>query len=363
MPPLMLHEFLVANREEILLRSREKLSGRLVPTPTQAELSHGLPLFVDQLIAILRAAKGDRTAAHRGVSATAGLHGGDLLRLGLTVGQVVHDYGSICQSVTELAGERDVPISADDFQTFNRCLDDAIAQAVTEYQHQRDRAVGGSGVEHLGYLAHEMRNLLGSAMLSFDSLTKGNVGVNGSTGALLGRSLRGMRVLIDRSLAEVRLEVGTYKPERVTIASIIEEMEVVATIEAKNRKIQLSVEAGPYDMAVMGDHQILASVVANLVQNAFKFTRPEGHITIRSHAAGDRVLIDVQDQCGGLPPGKAEDLFRPFEQRGHDHTGMGLGLSISMKGVRASGGDIHIHDLPGSGCVFTVDLPRAPPAS
>src|ERR1700733_7713546 len=124
MPLLMLHEFLVANREEILRRSREKLSGRLVPTPTQAELSHGLPLFVDQLIAILRAAKGDRTEGHRGVSASAGLHGGDLLRLGLTVGQVVHDYGSICQSVTELATERGVPISADDFQTFNRCLDD-----------------------------------------------------------------------------------------------------------------------------------------------------------------------------------------------------------------------------------------------
>jgi signal transduction histidine kinase len=359
----MLHDFLITNNEEILRRSRAKLSGRLVPTPTQVELSHGLPLFVDQLIAILRAEKGDRAAGHEGVSASAGLHGGELLRLGLTVGQVVHDYGSICQSVTELADERNVAISADEFQTFNRCLDDAIAQAVTEYVHERDRMVGGPGVEHLGFLAHEMRNLLAGAMLSFDALLKGNVGIRGSTGALLGRSLRGMRVLIDRSLAEVRLEAGSFKPEAVRISGIIEEIEVVASIDAKNRHIQLSVDAGLYDVAVIGDRQILASVVANLVQNAFKVTRPGGHVTISSHTKGDRVLIDVQDQCGGLPPGKKEDLFRPFEQRGSDLTGMGLGLSISMKGVRASGGEIHVRDLPGSGCVFTVDLPRASPPS
>jgi len=358
----MLHDFLNTNRDEILRRSRVKLSGRLAPTPTEAELSQGLPLFVDQLVAILRAEKTDRTAGYRGISTSAGLHGGELLRIGLTVGQVVHDYGSICQSVTELADEVGIAISADEFQTFNRCLDDAIAQAVTEYVRQRDRTFGGPGAEHLGFLAHEMRNLLGSAMLSFEALLKGDVGLQGSTGALLGRSLRGMRVLIDRSLAEVRLEAAAFQPERVRVSGIIEEIEVVATIDAKHRDLQLSVDPGSYDVVVMADRQILASVVANLVQNAFKFTRPGGHVIISSRAEGDRVLIDVQDQCGGLPPGKQEELFRPFEQRGSDKTGMGLGLAISMKGVRASGGEIHVRDLPGEGCIFTVDLPRASPA-
>lgn len=142
-----------------------------------------------------------------------------------------------------------------------------------------------------------------------------------------------------------------------------EDHNIVATIEAKHRDLQLSVDSGAYEMAVMGDHQILASVLANLVQNAVKFTRPHGHVTIRARATADRALIDVQDECGGLPPGKKEDLFRPFEQRGADQTGMGLGLSISLKGVRASGGEIHLRDLPGSGCLFTVDLPLAPPAT
>ena len=360
----MLYEFLLTNRDEILARSRGKLSGRKAPTPTRAELAEGLPLFMDQLIAILRAAKSERAEEHRSIATSAGLHGGVLLRLGLTVGQVVHDYGSICQSVTELADERDIAISADEFQTLNRCLDDAIAEAVTTYEEQRDRTVGGAGVAHLGFLAHEMRNLLSTSMLTFDALSRGSVGVHGSTGTLLGRSLRRMRVLIDRTLAEVRLEGGAQQRDRVSIPELIEEIEVVATIDANEHDISLSVDAGHPDVTVEADHQILASVVANLVQNAFKFTRAHGHITVRTHTTGDRVLIDVEDECGGLPPGKAEDLFRPFEQRGADKTGLGLGLSISMKGVRANGGEIRVRNLPGKGCTFTVDLPRAaPPAS
>ena len=358
----MLHEFLVANRGEILSRSRTKLSARTVPTPTEAELENGLPLFLDQLVSILILGKGgQRDAGHVKVAESATLHGGELLRMGLTVGQVVHDYGSICQSVTELADERNVEITAEEFQTFNRCLDDAIAQAVTAYERQRDRDVGSDGrASHLAFLAHEMRNLLNTSMLTFDALTRGSVGIHGSTGTLLGRSLRRMRVLIDRTLAEVRLEAGTQKSERVSVAELIEEIEIVATIEAKERDIRLSVEAGATDVAVEADHQILASAMANLLQNAFKFTHARGHITLRTHTKGRRVLIDVADECGGLPPGKAEELFRPFEQKSHNREGLGLGLAISLKGVQASGGEIHVADIPGTGCIFTIDLPRAP---
>jgi signal transduction histidine kinase len=360
----MLHEFLRANREEILSRSRAKLVGRKIPTPTRAELKDGLPLFLDQLVEILRSDEGDRVSGHRRVSVHAALHGGELLRMGLTVGQVVHDYGSICQSVTELADERDVDITADEFQTFNRCLDDAIAQAVTSYEQQRDQRAGGdsAGGAHLAFLAHEMRNLLSTATLTFDAVAKGRVGLQGSTGSLLGRTLRRMRVLIDRTLAEVRIEAGVPAPERIRVAELLEEIEVVATLEANDHNVRLSVDFGPHDLGVTADRQILASVIANLVQNAFKFSRPNGRIRLRARMAGERVLIDVQDECGGLPPGNVEDLFRPFEQRDVDRTGMGLGLSISRKGVRSSGGEIHVQDLPGSGCVFTVDLPSAPAA-
>jgi signal transduction histidine kinase len=359
----VLHEFLTANRSAILERSRAKLTGRDAPTPTASELENGLPLFLDQLGAVLRTKRGARDAEDASVSASAALHGGDLLRMGLTVGQVVQDYGSICQSVTELADEQDVPITAEEFHTFNHTLDEATAQAVTEYQQQRDRTVGSPGVAHLGFLAHEMRNLLSTSILTFDALRKGTLGVTGSTGTLHARSLRRMGALIDRTLAEVRLGTGIQTSDRVVVAQLIEEIAIVAATDAKEYDKKLTIDAGPYDLAVEGDHQILASAVANLVQNAFKFTPARGHVTVRASRTGDRALIEVEDECGGLPNGKLDEFFWPSHQRNPNKTGLGLGLSISMKGVRASGGDIHVRDLPGVGCVFTIDLPVFAPRS
>jgi signal transduction histidine kinase len=199
-------------------------------------------------------------------------------------------------------------------------------------------------------------------MLSFDALTLGKVGIHGSTGTLLGRSLRRMRVVVDRTLSEVRLGAGAFGSERVMIAPLMEEIEIVAMIEAKERDVRLTIDIGAPDLAATGDQQILASAIANLVQNAFKFTRAGGHIRICARSNGARVLIEVHDECGGLPPGKTEELFRPFEQRSTDQSGLGLGLSISLKGIQAIGGEIHVVDHPGKGCTFTIDLPRAEPA-
>jgi C4-dicarboxylate-specific signal transduction histidine kinase len=78
----------------------------------------------------------------------------------------------------------------------------------------------------------------------------------------------------------------------------------------------------------------------------------------RNPAAG-RVLISVEDECGGLPDGTAESIFRPFVQRGAVRTGLGLGLFISRRGVEANGGELNVRNLPGRGCVFTLDLVRA----
>jgi hypothetical protein len=147
----------------------------------------------------------------------------------------------------------------------------------------------------------------------------------------------------------------------VSIAELIEEIGCIATLEANERGIKLSIDPGSPDVTVQADHQILASVLANLVQNAFKFTHPQSYVTVGTHTVGDRVLIEVTDECGGLPPGLAEDLFRPFKRRGDDKSGLGLGLAISMEGARVSGGEIHVRDIPGTGCVFTVDLPRSLP--
>jgi hypothetical protein len=241
----------------------------------------------------------------------------------------------------------------------NLCLDIAIAEAVTEYARQREQAIFGQGVEHLGFLAHELRNLLNTATLAFEAVYSGRVGIAGSTGAILRKSLAGMSDLVTRSLAEVRIDAGLPREERILVASLLEEVEIMATLQATGRSVQLSIEPPEPGVTVDGDSQILSSIVTNLVQNACKFTRAHGHVTLRTRVTADRVLIDVADECGGLPLGKAEELFRSYSQRSKDRSGLGLGLAISRKGADAIGGAISVCNLPGKGCVFTVDLRRS----
>jgi len=350
----LLQEFIAVNRDEIIRRCRAKVASRSIPPATAAEIDHGVPLFLEQLIAVLRAHGAPTTEIRTG----AVLHGHDLLRQGFTVGQVVHDYGDVCQSITELAMETGAPISTEDFRTLNRCLDDAIAGAVTEYGRAQHESGESAQIERLGFFAHELRNLAGTALVAFEVLKTGNVGVSGSTGAVLHRSLIGLTTLIGRSLAEVRLTQGLQHGETFLLSEFIEEVAEAAALAAAAKHITFTAGTVEDGTAVDADRQVLAAVVHNLLQNAFKFTRPHGTVTLRISTNTERVFIEVEDECGGLPVRDTTELFHPFEQRSSDRTGLGLGLAFSRWAVRASKGLISTHNLPGKGCVFTVDLPR-----
>jgi signal transduction histidine kinase len=346
----MLQEFVTANRAEIVARCRAKISNRPAPRANALELEYGVPLFIDQLTARLRIAQGSDPS----IAATATKHGNELLHRGFTIAQVVQDYNGVCRTITELAIEKAVPIATREFQTLNACLDEAIAGAVTEYQRLREH----EGTERLGRLAHELRNHLNSALLAYEMLTLGTVDVGSITGSVLGRSLSSLRNLIDRELAEVRLGAGIYHRETILVTKLIEDVEVPAMMEANARGVQFSVVPCDPELRIHVDRPIIEAVVANLLQNAFKFTHARGQVVLRTTGTDDRVLIEVEDQCGGLPAGKAADLFRPFEQRSTDRKGLGLGLEICARGVRINDGQIRVRDEPGRGCVFTVDLPR-----
>lgn len=284
----MLHEFVTAHRENLIRRCRTKVEARSMPVPTPAELEYGIPRFLDQLVEALR----HRLASNVEIDRSAAQHGRELHLQGFTVSQVVHDYGDVCQSITDLALEMGAPISVEDFRTLNRCLDDAIASAVTEYGRERpssgmaDRATGDE--ERFGFLVHEVRNLVNTATLAFEVLNTGNVGVRGSTGAVLHRSLAGLRDLIDRSVAEVRLGRGLGDRAHIVVAELVEELAPAAAHEATNRGLQFTVQGGEAGLAVYADRQILAAVVANLLQNAFKFTRPGTSVRLSVSASEDR---------------------------------------------------------------------------
>ena len=359
----MLQEFIAAHRAEIIFRCKAKVTTRSVPLAVEAQTNHGVPVFLTQLQEALRLGQIPSPEITRSASE----HGHQLLLQGFTVSQVVHDYGDVCQAITELAMELNERISTEDFRTLNRCLDDAIAGAVTEYwregTHLGIDGESARGTERLGFFVHELRNLMSTAMMAFEVLKSGNVGVAGSTGNVLQRSLMASHALVSRSLAEVRLTQGMQNREPFLVSALIGETAAAWAMAATARGVRLMVLPVEDGVSIEADRQILGSVLGNLLQNAFKFTRPRTAVTLRVSASAERVLIEVEDECGGLPAANINELFRPFEQRNADRTGLGLGLAFSRWGIEASDGRLSVRSLPGKGCVFTVDLPRLPVAA
>ena len=358
----MLYEFVETYRDAIIAKTRMKVSTRPWPPASTSELENGLPIFLSQLAETLRWENTDTPFARHAIGDSATRHGRDLLGLGFTVSQVVHDYGDICQAITELAVEQNAPITTEEFNILNRCLDTAIADAVTEHARITAESRSADELERMGQVTHEVRNMLNTALLAFGVLKRGTVGVNGNTGAVLGRSLIAMRDLVDSTLSDIRTAASHQRPEVVSVSLLLNDIAAAARLQADYNGLRFSVEPIDPVLSVNVDQQMLASAVTNLLSNAFKYTPRGGRVILRSRADGTRVTIEVEDSCGGIPDGTG-DLFQPFgERRAKDRTGLGLGLSIARRAIRAQGGDIEVRNTPGKGCTFVIDVPAAAPA-
>ena len=197
---LMLHKFLSDNESDLIERCRLKSAERPLPRDALEVLKHGIPIFLRQLIRTLATEQTQEPARSRQISgpagggrpvisemgATAALHGRELLEQGFTIDQVVHAYGDACQAITDLAVEHRIPFQVGEFRTLNRCLDNAIADAVTEYSYQHDVSIANRQSqavnERLGILAHQLRNHLQTATMAFTAIQAGNVGASGAYG-------------------------------------------------------------------------------------------------------------------------------------------------------------------------------------
>jgi signal transduction histidine kinase len=353
--------------------------SRSEPKPIGDDLAYGVPIFLDQLIETLSIEQAsesqrsptesiDQRAANFQIGSMAALHGRDLLERGFTLDQVVRDYGDVCQAVTNLAYKTGTSIEVHEFRTFNSCLDNAIAGAVTEYAYRQAAVTTEDGFQglnsRLGPLAHELRNYLHIAIYAVKAIKAGSVGMTGATGAALDRSLTGMRNLIDRSLAEVRVTAGLpARIKAVRLADFLGEVASSASLDPMARECRFTVTPLDPNTEVDVDPEMLAAAVGNLLQNAFKFTKRHSEVRLHAHVTAGRVLIEVEDHCGGLPSGIPEKLLSPYVQSGRDRSGLGLGLDICRRSVEANQGVLRVRDVPGSGCVFTIDLPSSQPAT
>jgi len=211
--------------------------------------------------------------------------GGELLNLGFSIDQVVHDYGDICQAISDLAYERDAPFAVDEFRTLSRCLDNAIADAVAEFSYQRDFAFADSEAievhERLDFFTHEMPIYLQTAKLAFTAAKMGNPSLSGATGTVLERSLNGLGDLIDRFIEETRaMNRSSVQSGLFSVADFVTELAYAASLAAHVRGCVLTVSPVDSQLAISGDRDQLYAAVGNLLQNAFKFTESNTEVTL-----------------------------------------------------------------------------------
>jgi hypothetical protein len=356
----MLSDFLAKNREAILEMSRRKVAVLAGSAPDSQSWNRGLPEVYAHLVeSLLQASKYGIPSVVEGGAAMSTRRGEDMLRLGLTVSQVVQGYSAICQSITESARAQGLAISTSEFNVINRVLDLAIAEAVTGYERLHDGMAAEAEALRLGSLAHELRNALTNVTLAHLMIRDGLVGARSETNKVLESNLHRMRDIIDRSLAEVRMHSEPLpEPRRLRLLDVVDGVRVTAAAESQGRGIGIVVDVAPGIM-LDADPQHLVSALSNIMQNAIKHSRPDTTVQVRARESGEKVVIDVEDECGGLPPGRAEELFRPFTQKGTDRSGVGLGLSISRHAIELNGGTLTVRNLPGKGCVFVITLPKA----
>jgi len=350
-----LHEFLREQGDAVVERWRHRLRERLgAEDLTGAELSDEMPSFIAELVSALDPAT-ESTLPEQ--SEAAPEHGRQRWRTGFDLDEVIREYGLLGDTILEIINDKGSTITAREARILLTSLHTGAAGAVSAYIERRNEEVRQQGARHLSFVAHELRGPLSTAWTALTIIRRTLEQAPPRAVELLDRSLIRLRELIDHVLVAGRLEAGAaLQYTRIDLERLLRAVELDATPPAEDCGLTMTFDC-PAGLEVDGDERLLHSAIGNLVRNAVKFSDRGGTVTVCARAAGDEVVIDVEDACGGLPPDVGSDLFEPFVQRATDRTGLGLGLAIVRQAIDAHHGSVQLRDRPGQGCVFTISLP------
>lgn len=358
--PEQLGLLLQRSTEEVMRRFELRIRGGLAAeTLAPFELRDGLPGFLRRTAELLK----PRTGAEPGDSvepAVAEEHGEQRLRLGFDPGAVVREYGVLRDCIWEIAEEAHYQPTSRELRVLSDAFTIASSQAIAEYIRLRDEELKRQATEHLSFLAHELRNPLQSARLGVQLLQKRGQWPDARPAEGIRRSLERIGSLVDTALTHGKLQADVALQQQVIVLSdFLQDIAEESEVDAQSKGIELKVEASKA-VEACADLRLLRSAVSNFIRNAVKFTH-EGHVVVRVVPEPSFVRIEVEDSCGGLPPGHEERLFEPFVQANADRSGFGLGLAIARQAIEAQQGQVFVKNLPGRGCLFGLKLPvRAP---
>lgn len=356
---MLLPDVIEQHRQEIIQRWLDRayrdIAPRAVPrSDVLDELSH----VIDALVRSLRRDVIDESASIVAPVGIARSHGRQRFHAGYDISAVVREHLVLREVIFEVVAESGYRPDLREVGSVAKFLFGALAESTSTYAIERDREVSEQAERYIGFLAHELRNPLGTARLALSLLRERGELPEAPAVLSLERSLAKMHELLDGALTDFATRRAP-RPDRTRfeLGGFLRDVVAESAAEAESKAVATSVEvAGPVEISA--DARLLRSAVSNLVRNAIKFSKQGTRVEVEARRAEDhRVSIAITDGCGGLPPGSVERLFNPFVQVGADRSGFGLGLAIVKQVADAHDGAIRVHDVPGRGCVFLLDLP------
>ena len=290
-------------------------------------------------------------------AARARQHGGQRFHLGYNIDGLIREYGTLRDVLFEFADAKGVPFETAEALDLSRILIEGIAGAAAQYSLERDAYTRNQAAQHVGFLAHELRNPLQTAQLRIQMMDRRPGGPTPQDIQALKHALRLLRERIDNELFDVQLHALPQPVfKKLQLRQVLESLVEDVSPQGAGKDVDIQVDVDP-QLEIVADERLLDSALSNLVRNAIKFSPPGAIVQVRCKKSLERVVIEVEDKCGGLPEGAVEKMFSPFVQMGQDRSGFGLGLAISKRAAELHGGALRVHDVPGQGCVFVLDLP------
>ena len=350
---------LAERRAEILKR----WTRRIAREHEDKELSRGelwdhLPLLFDEMLQALSAEGAfSATAPESDGRAASAAHGAQRLRVGFDLGEVVREYEILTECILDEVEAVGGTVSMRAFRRLQALLNAGRRHAVSEYIDRRDMEMSREHSQHIAFIAHELRNPLTTAFMATTALQRNEQSGDRWALDMLVRNLTALRELINQVLIADRLAGSVpITRESLDLRALLDQVITDSRLAAERRQIEFKMEV-PDTLPFSGDQRLLRSAIGNLVANAVKFTHEGERITVRAACRDGGITIEVEDRCGGLPGDNVTELFEPFVQRGENRTGFGLGLAIVKQAAEAHGGKVHVRNLPGQGCVFSLELP------
>ena len=348
---------MVGHRDEILRGCRQRVSDSVTDT---GELDADVEIFFDEIAQALqhhelRTAADDPPSLAR--SEAAARLGRTPHHAGLQPSKVPFIFGAISHAIGQAGARHGLSIAADEYSIFNQCIDAGVATSIEQFwdseKARRQRRVS----ERFGDLAHELRGALGNAALAFKLLRTGEVALGGRTASILANNLMRMEALVARTLSSVQLDTSSaLELSPVNVATVLRHLQA-CTIPDRAISITLEVDES---LHVNADEMLLTSAISNLLHNACRFSCDGARVGLSCRAEDHGVVIEVEDECGGLAPDELSELFSLFVSGG-EHP-QDLALAITKRATEAMDGRVYVENRPDHGCAFTLAFPLARPS-